>query len=97
MIRAQTEEELAMLKDKQAKAVEEFKPCEEALHAAGIEFVHPADEQNEEVLNRRAKMVEYKAHLTKQEEVKIAAEREEIKRAKALRQSANSPSYRAIQ
>lgn len=87
LVRAQTEEELGMLKEKQAKATEEFKQCEEALHAAGIEFVHPADEQNEEVLNRRAKMVEYKAHLAKQEEVKIAAEREEIKRAKALKSS----------
>jgi len=33
-------------------------------------------------------MVEYKAHLSKQEEVKIAAEREEIKRAKTLKASA---------
>jgi len=30
-------------------------------------------------------MVEYRAHMSKQEEVKIAAEREEIKRAKTLR------------
>jgi len=29
-------------------------------------------------------MVEYRAHLAKQEEVKIAAEREELKRSKAL-------------
>eukprot|EP01003_Olkasia_polycarbonata_P001640 NODE_1336_length_559_cov_72.484314_g1261_i0.p1 GENE.NODE_1336_length_559_cov_72.484314_g1261_i0~~NODE_1336_length_559_cov_72.484314_g1261_i0.p1 ORF type:complete len:150 (-),score=50.90 NODE_1336_length_559_cov_72.484314_g1261_i0:81-530(-) len=87
MVRAQTEEELAMLKEKQVKAEEEFKPTEEALSAAGIEFQHPADEQNEEVLNRRSKMVEYRAHLSKQEEVKIAAEREEIKRAKALKQA----------
>merc|ERR1712170_131465 len=71
MVRAQTEEELAMLKEKQAKSQEDFQPCEEALVAAGIEFVHPADEQNEEILNRRSKMVEYRAHLSKQEEVKI--------------------------
>jgi hypothetical protein len=90
LVRAQTEEELGMLKEKQAKATEEFKQCEEALHSAGIEFVHPADEQNEEVLNRRARMVEYKAHLAKQEEVKIAAEREEIKRAKALKMSSTT-------
>ena len=37
---------------------------------------------------RRTRIVEYKAHLSKQEEVKISAEREEIKRAKALRSTA---------
>lgn len=87
MVRAQTEDELTMLKDKQSRAQEQFQPVEEALVAAGIDFQHPADEQNEEILNRRSKMVEYRAHLSKQEEVKIAAEREEIKRAKALRSS----------
>jgi len=40
------------------------------------------------VLSRRTRIVEYKAHLSKQEEVKISAEREEIKRAKALRSTA---------
>jgi hypothetical protein len=60
--------------------------------AAGIEFVHPAAEQNEEVLNRRAKMVEYRAHLAKQEEVKIAAEREEIKRNRMLRSATGGQS-----
>merc|ERR1712196_88883 len=35
-------------------------------------------------LARRSKMVEYRAHLSKQEEVKIAAEREELKRAKTI-------------
>lgn len=96
MVRAQTEEELQMLKEKQNKAQEEFQSTEEALVAAGIEFQHPADEQNEEVLNRRSKMVEYRAHLSKQEEVKIAAEREEIKRAKQLRASRGaSPHHQA--
>jgi hypothetical protein len=85
MVRAQTEEELSMLKEKQAKAQEDFHPTEEALVAAGLEFQHPADEQNEEILNRRSKMVEYRAHLSKQEEVKIAAEREELKRQKQLK------------
>jgi len=85
MVRAQTEEELGMLKEKQNKAQEDFQATEEALVAAGIEFQHPADEQNEEVLIRRSKMIEYRAHLSKQEEVKIAAEREEIKRAKQLK------------
>ncbi|PWU97143.1 putative paraxonemal rod protein PAR2 [Trypanosoma cruzi] len=67
------------------KALEDFKESEEALDAAGIEFNHPVDENNEEVLTRRSKMVEYRSHLSKQEEVKIAAEREEIKRARLLR------------
>lgn len=88
MVRAQTEEELSMLKEKQSKAEEDFKPCEEALTVAGIDFTHPADEQNAETLDRRSKMVEYRAHLAKQEEVKIAAEREEIKRHKAIKTAA---------
>jgi len=90
-LRTGVEEELAMLKEKQAKALEDFKESEEALDAAGIEFNHPVDENNEEVLTRRSKMVEYRAHLSKQEEVKIAAEREEIKRSKMLRSSGGQP------
>lgn len=89
-LRQQVEEELAMLKEKQGKALEEFKETEQALDAAGIEFNHPVDENNEEVLSRRTKMVEYKAHLSKQEEVKIAAEREEIRRAKMIRSTEGS-------
>lgn len=85
--RANVEEELQMLKDKMATALEEFRPTEDALIQAGIDFVHPVEEVEECNLQRRSKMVEYRAHITKQEEVKIAAEREEIKRAKALIQS----------
>ena len=84
-LRLGVEEELAMLREKQSKAMEEFKDSEDALDAAGIEFHHPVDENNEEVMTRRSKMVEYRAHLSKQEEVKISAEREEIRRAKTLR------------
>ncbi|EPY21980.1 paraflagellar rod protein 1D [Strigomonas culicis] len=87
-LRQAVEEELAMLRDKQASALEEFKESEEALDAAGIEFNHPVDENNEEVLTRRSKIVEYRAHLSKQEDVKIAAEREEIRRALLLRSTA---------
>ncbi|KAG5497369.1 hypothetical protein JIQ42_03855 [Leishmania sp. Namibia] len=89
-LRQGVEEELVMLKEKQAAALDDFKESEEALDAAGIEFNHPVDENNEEVLTRRSKMVEYKSHLTKQEEVKIAAEREEIKRARLLRSGGES-------
>lgn len=95
-LRQSVEEELAMLKEKQAKALEDFKESEEALDAAGIEFNHPVDENNEEVLTRRSKMVEYRAHLSKQEEVKIAAEREEIKRSRLLR-SAEAASQARIE
>ena len=83
-LRAQVEEELEMLKDKMAQALELFGPTEDALHQAGIEFVHPAEELEEGNVNRRSKIVEYRAHLAKQEEVKIAAEREELKRAKSI-------------
>eukprot|EP01007_Sphenomonas_quadrangularis_P003225 NODE_59_length_2347_cov_316.923412_g45_i0.p1 GENE.NODE_59_length_2347_cov_316.923412_g45_i0~~NODE_59_length_2347_cov_316.923412_g45_i0.p1 ORF type:complete len:609 (-),score=283.57 NODE_59_length_2347_cov_316.923412_g45_i0:402-2228(-) len=91
--RAQVEEEVTMLKDKMQQALELFGPTEEALAQAGIEYVHPADEAEEGHLHRRAKMVEYRAHMSKQEEVKIAAEREEVKRAKslAIQQRAQSP------
>ncbi|KAG5504290.1 hypothetical protein JIQ42_06122 [Leishmania sp. Namibia] len=84
-LRAQVEEELEMLKDKMAQALEMFGPTEDALHQAGIEFVHPAEEVEDGNLNRRSKIVEYRAHLAKQEEVKIAAEREELKRSKVHR------------
>eukprot|EP01006_Ploeotia_vitrea_P041422 TRINITY_DN66525_c7_g3_i1.p1 TRINITY_DN66525_c7_g3~~TRINITY_DN66525_c7_g3_i1.p1 ORF type:complete len:587 (+),score=128.62 TRINITY_DN66525_c7_g3_i1:142-1902(+) len=83
-LRAQIEEELQMLKDKMATALELFRPTEEALRQAGVEFVHPCEEVEEGNLQRRSKMVEYRAHMAKQEEVKIAAEREEVKRAKQL-------------
>ena len=73
-----------MLKDKMGRALEEFGPTEDALTQAGIDFVHPTEEVEENNITRRSKMVEYRAHLTKQEEVKIAAEREEIKRSKML-------------
>uniref|UniRef100_A0A7S1LAW1 Paraflagellar rod protein n=1 Tax=Neobodo designis TaxID=312471 RepID=A0A7S1LAW1_NEODS len=83
-LRAQVEEEMEMLKDKMAQALEAFGPTEDALLQAGIEFVHPAEEVEDNNLGRRSKMVEYRAHMAKQEEVKIAAEREELKRVKAI-------------
>ncbi|KAH8620122.1 putative Paraflagellar rod protein [Trypanosoma vivax] len=82
-----------MLKDKMAQALEMFGPTEDALNQAGIEFVHPAEEVEDGNMNRRSKMVEYRAHLAKQEEVKIAAEREELKRSKML-QSQQHPAAR---
>jgi len=86
-LRAQVEEELEMLKDKMAQSLEMFGPTEDALTQAGISFVHPAEEVEDNNLQRRSKIVEYRAHLAKQEEVRIAAEREELKRAKAIQTS----------
>eukprot|EP00758_Cryptobia_borreli_P010202 Tbor_TRINITY_DN5547_c0_g1::TRINITY_DN5547_c0_g1_i2::g.13458::m.13458 len=83
-LRSQVEEEMEMLKDKMAQALEMFGPTEDALHQAGIEFIHPAEEVEDNNINRRSKMVEYRSHLAKQEEVKIAAEREELKRSKMI-------------
>jgi hypothetical protein len=85
-LRGQVEEELEMLKDKMAQSLEAFAPTEDALMQAGVEFVHPAEEVEDNNLGRRSKIVEYRAHLAKQEEVKIAAEREELKRSKALQE-----------
>eukprot|EP00995_Heteronema_vittatum_P008314 NODE_34_length_2437_cov_645.522613_g29_i0.p1 GENE.NODE_34_length_2437_cov_645.522613_g29_i0~~NODE_34_length_2437_cov_645.522613_g29_i0.p1 ORF type:complete len:598 (+),score=308.93 NODE_34_length_2437_cov_645.522613_g29_i0:55-1794(+) len=90
-LRTTIEEELQMLKDKMATALEQFRPTEEALVQAGVEFVHPIEEVEEGNLQRRSKMVEYRAHMTKQEEVKIAAEREEVKRAKTLAVTQRKP------
>merc|ERR1711916_285604 len=55
-LRAQVEEELEMLKDKMAQALELFGPTEEALTNAGIEFLHPAEEVENNNLNRRGKV-----------------------------------------
>jgi len=96
-LRAQVEEELEMLKDKMASALELFGPSEEALIQAGIDFVHPAEELEDNNLSRRSKMVEYRAHLSKQEEVKIAAEREELKRAKTIQSQQFRGKVAAIQ
>merc|ERR1712000_707401 len=85
-LRTQVEEELEMLKDKMATALEAFGPTEDALIQAGIDFVHPAEEVEDNNLSRRSKLVEYRAHLAKQEEVKIAAEREELKRVKSMQE-----------
>eukprot|EP00743_Colponemidia_sp_Colp-15_P007171 GILK01007740.1.p1 GENE.GILK01007740.1~~GILK01007740.1.p1 ORF type:complete len:523 (-),score=109.01 GILK01007740.1:38-1606(-) len=83
-LREQVESEKEVLKDQMAHFLEAFGPTEEALHQAGIDFVHPAEEVEENNLGRRSKIVEYRAHLAKQEEVKIAAEREELKRSKTI-------------
>eukprot|EP01006_Ploeotia_vitrea_P029453 TRINITY_DN61999_c0_g1_i1.p1 TRINITY_DN61999_c0_g1~~TRINITY_DN61999_c0_g1_i1.p1 ORF type:complete len:733 (+),score=119.87 TRINITY_DN61999_c0_g1_i1:81-2279(+) len=59
--RDDVENEVQELKEKAEFALKNFKISEEALHDAGIEFVHPVVEQQEEELETKAKMVEYKA------------------------------------
>lgn len=94
-LRARTEDELGMLKEKKAKAHEEFRPTEEALLNAGVDFEHPEDEHKQEVIMRRSKIVEYRAHLAKHEEVRIAAERAEIQKSQIVQAQrvAAGPTY----
>jgi len=82
--RASIEEELQMLKDKMATALEAFRPTEEALRQAGVEFLHPIEEVEEGNLARRTKINSYQSHLHKDPALIVAATREEIKRAKNL-------------
>jgi hypothetical protein len=86
-LRASVEEEVQMLKDKMATALEAFRPTEEALRQAGVEFLHPIEEVEEGNLNRRSKINSYKSHVNKDSAVIVAAQKEEIKRARALLQS----------
>lgn len=57
---------------------------EELERPRNFGFRHPVDELAEDNLNRRSQMVEYRAYLSTQEEVKIGAEREEIRRLRML-------------
>jgi len=98
-LRASVEEELQMLKDKMATALEAFRPTEEALRQAGVEFLHPIEEVEEGNLNRRTKINSYQSHLHKDPALIVAATREEIKRAKQLlltQPSRTSPTRRQI-
>jgi hypothetical protein len=97
--RASVEEELQMLKDKMATALEAFRPTEEALRQAGVEFLHPIEEVEEGNLARRTKINSYQSHLHKDPALVVAATREEIKRAKQLllsQPSRTSPTRRQI-
>eukprot|EP01013_Petalomonas_cantuscygni_P025248 TRINITY_DN47139_c0_g1_i1.p1 TRINITY_DN47139_c0_g1~~TRINITY_DN47139_c0_g1_i1.p1 ORF type:complete len:610 (-),score=205.93 TRINITY_DN47139_c0_g1_i1:619-2448(-) len=82
--RANLEEQVNALRDKMNAALEAFAPTEEALLAAGFQFVHPLDEAEEGNLQRRSRMVEYRAHMAKQQDLKIAAERQEIRIMKTI-------------
>eukprot|EP00993_Chasmostoma_nieuportense_P006682 NODE_732_length_1907_cov_527.100562_g679_i0.p1 GENE.NODE_732_length_1907_cov_527.100562_g679_i0~~NODE_732_length_1907_cov_527.100562_g679_i0.p1 ORF type:complete len:582 (+),score=226.05 NODE_732_length_1907_cov_527.100562_g679_i0:61-1806(+) len=97
-LRADVEKEQQKLKSKMQDALEDFRPTEEALIAAGVDFVHPIEEVEEGNLQRRGKMVEYKAHISKQEPVKIAAEKEELRRAKNLmiKEGPRTPNKRSL-
>eukprot|EP01006_Ploeotia_vitrea_P053658 TRINITY_DN67805_c9_g3_i1.p1 TRINITY_DN67805_c9_g3~~TRINITY_DN67805_c9_g3_i1.p1 ORF type:complete len:615 (+),score=82.91 TRINITY_DN67805_c9_g3_i1:72-1916(+) len=79
-VRAITEDELEMIKEKMDGLAEQFKPTEEALGMAGIEFLHPSMELTESNLHRRSRIIEYKLHLAQPEEVLLEKEKTEIKR-----------------
>jgi hypothetical protein len=83
-IREATAEEIEMLKGKVGQAMEDFLESEEALKIEGLDFMHPAEEFQYLVMNQREKINLYKAHFNKEEEVRIVAEREEIRRLVAL-------------
>lgn len=61
-------------------------------HLGCTNSYHPIDEVNEENLLRRSLMVEYKAYLSTPDEVRIAAERMAIQKARQLQRS--RPPYR---
>lgn len=63
-VRDNVEEDLTTLKEKAQAALSNFTLSEQALHDAGIDFVHPTVEQQEQELETKAKMVEYKAIAT---------------------------------
>jgi len=83
-MRNETAEEVEMLKGKAETAMEEFLESEEALKEEGFDFVHPAVEFQDMVMNQREKISQYKAQYHKEEEVRITAEREEIRRLVAM-------------
>ncbi|KAH8618202.1 putative Paraflagellar rod protein [Trypanosoma vivax] len=82
-LRQGVEEELAMLKEKQSKALETSRRRRRPwmLPASSSTTLWTRTTRR----CSRAAAMELRSHLTKQEEVKIAAEREEIKRARLLR------------
>lgn len=49
------------LKDRAAAALDAFTATEDALHSAGVPFVHPVAEQDHHTLALRARMIEFKA------------------------------------
>jgi predicted HicB family RNase H-like nuclease len=78
--RDDVEEDLNELKEKAQVALGNFAVSEQALQDAGIDFVHPTVEQQEQELETKAKMVEYKAIAIGQvDALPIKAELETIK------------------
>eukprot|EP00998_Keelungia_sp_KM082_P007543 NODE_373_length_2025_cov_116.840358_g366_i0.p1 GENE.NODE_373_length_2025_cov_116.840358_g366_i0~~NODE_373_length_2025_cov_116.840358_g366_i0.p1 ORF type:complete len:606 (-),score=190.81 NODE_373_length_2025_cov_116.840358_g366_i0:208-1980(-) len=78
-LRAVAEEEMEMISEKMEALSEEFKECEAALDAAGIEFLHPETELAESNLHRRTKVIDMKLSIGESEEAKLEKEREAIK------------------
>lgn len=59
--RDELEEDVEHLKRRAETALNAFHYTEQALHEAGVEYVHPVTEQQHHTLAMRAKMIEYKA------------------------------------
>eukprot|EP00667_Euglena_gracilis_P003128 EG_transcript_3135 len=79
-IRDDVEQDLHDLKEKAQVSLNNFAVSEKALQEANIDFIHPVVEQQEEELELKAKMVEYKALAIGQvETLPIKAELDTIK------------------
>lgn len=59
--RDELEEDVEHLKQRAEAALNAFHYTEQALHEAGVEYVHPVTEQQHHTLAMRAKMIEFKA------------------------------------
>lgn len=79
-VRDDVDEDLNELKEKAQLALNNFAISEKALHDLGVDFIHPTVEQQEQELETKAKMVEYKAiAIGHVDTVPIRAELESIK------------------
>jgi hypothetical protein len=88
---ATTEDEIKALENRMQDCRRRFSPCGVRLDAAGIEWIDPEHEVQEASLNRRAEIVEYKAHLCKSPEARIQQERHDIEQARLRIADRQSP------
>lgn len=64
--RDELEIDIKELKERAEDALAEFRPSEDALAEAGVEYVHPVTEQQHHALAMRTKMMEFKAVIAGQ-------------------------------
>eukprot|EP01008_Symbiontida_sp_HLA12_P002736 NODE_66_length_1500_cov_424.324619_g63_i0.p1 GENE.NODE_66_length_1500_cov_424.324619_g63_i0~~NODE_66_length_1500_cov_424.324619_g63_i0.p1 ORF type:complete len:454 (-),score=100.04 NODE_66_length_1500_cov_424.324619_g63_i0:137-1408(-) len=80
-VRDDIQEEVKELKQRATVALQNFKASEQALHDAEVEFVHPVVEHQQQELETKAKIVEYKAlSVGHTSSAPIRGELEELKR-----------------